>query len=41
MRDKVELEAEKQGWREELIESVVKQELQEEAVRLMSGKRVY
>jgi hypothetical protein len=39
MRDKVELEAEKQGWREELIESVVKQEMQEEAVRLVSGKR--
>jgi hypothetical protein len=30
MRDKVELEAEKQGWRQELVESVVQQELQEE-----------
>ena len=39
MRDKIELEAEKQGWREELIESVVRQEMQEEAVRLMTGRR--
>ena len=39
VRDRVELEAEQQGWREELIESVVKEEMQEEAVRIMTGRR--
>ena len=33
------LQAEKQGWREELVESVVKQEMQEEAVRIIQGRR--
>ena len=39
MRDKVEFSAEQEGWREELIESVVKQEMQEEAVAIMGAKR--
>ena len=39
VRDRVELEAEAQGWREELIESVVKEELHEEAVSIMSQRR--
>ena len=38
IRDRVELQAEREGWREELVESVVARELEEDAVRCIADK---